>query len=446
MSVRANSIATKTEFVGARTAHARGHHSNGQSGTIILLAGLMLLISTTPAYAEEKDANFFQQINLNGSLRTGYFGASRKLDGKEDLGTGSLWLKSSSNLGDNASFMAEGWLRNDETFRGKNQTSLREGYFNITAGEADFRIGKQIIVWGRADGLNPTDNLTPKDYTLLTPESDDQRRGAVAAKMTYHFQDIAVTAILLPEFKPNIIPMPTTTGVYFSEQVQKVNQAAIKLDQSGGTVDSSISYFDGLDLNPDFNIGAIGPAGLNLILQHNRIRVLGMDAATVLGQYGLRAEAAYTWTANVNDDPLVKKPFLYAVMGGDRTFANSLNINIQYFFRQIHNFRDPQNIANPLIRSIAIQAAIFSNQLDPFQHGFSMRLSNKWLNETLEGEIVSVYSLTRNDYALRPKLIYAYNDQMKGTLGMDIYRGSDTSFYGRLRDMSSVYAEIKYSF
>ena len=413
---------------------------------IRLFAGSMLLLSATLALAEERDVSILQQLNLNGSLRAGYFSASRKLDGQKDLSAGSLWLKSSSSLGSNASFMAEGWLRNDESFSGSSQTMLREGYFNFTAGEVDFRIGKQIIVWGRADGINPTDNLTPRDYTLLTPESDDQRLGALAAKMTYHFQDTAVTGIWLQDFKPNVFPVPTTPGVYFSEQVQNVNQGAIKLDKSGGTVDWSVSYFDGLDLNPDFNIGATSAAGTNLILQHNRIRVWGMDAATVLGHYGLRAEAAYTWTKNINDDPLVKKPFLYAVMGGDRTFTDNFNINIQYYFRQVDNFKDPQNIANSPLRSIAIQGAISSNQLDQFQHGISMRLSSKWLNETLEGEIAGVYSLTRNDYALKPKLIYAFNDQLKGTLGMDIYRGGDNSFYGRLRDNSSLFAEIKYSF
>ena len=178
MSVRANSIATKTEFVGARTVPTRGHHSNGQSGTIILLAGLMLLISTTPAYAEEKDANFFQQINLNGSLRAGYFGASRKLDGKEDLGTGSLWLKSSSNLGDNASFMAEGWLRNDETFREKNQTSLREGYFNITAGEADFRMGKRSSYGDVQMDLTPPTT----SHLRITPCSHQRATTSVGAR------------------------------------------------------------------------------------------------------------------------------------------------------------------------------------------------------------------------------------------------------------------------
>jgi hypothetical protein len=411
-----------------------------------IIVGTILLLSSTLAFAEETNVSILQKLNLNGSVRAAYFGASRKFDDKKDLSAGSLWLKSSSSLGNSASYVAEGWLRNDESFNGINRTMLREGYLDFTAGEADLRVGKQIIVWGRADGINPTDNLSPRDYTLLTPESDDQRFGVLAAKMTYHFQDTALTGIWLPDFNPNILPIATMPGVYFTEQVPNINQAAIKLDKSGGEVDWSISYFNGLDLNPDTAIGVTNAAGTNLIFQHNRIRVLGMDAATVLGHYGLRAEAAYTWTENINDDPLIKKPFLYAVMGGDRTFFDNFNVNLQYYFRKVDNFQDPQNISNPMLRNIATQGAISANQQDEFQHGVSMRLSNKWLNETLEGEIAALYSLTHNDYALKPKLVYAFNDQMKGSLGMDIYRGSDNTFFGRLRENSTLYAEMKYSF
>jgi hypothetical protein len=38
---------------------------------------------------------------------------------------------------------------------------LREAYVNAYLGPLDLRIGQQIIVWGRADALNPTNNLTP---------------------------------------------------------------------------------------------------------------------------------------------------------------------------------------------------------------------------------------------------------------------------------------------
>ena len=402
----------------------------------------------TTTVQKTDDGNFMQQLDLNGSVRAGYFSSSRKLDGKSNLGSGSLWLKATQNFRNEAALVAQGWLRNDETFRtSAGSQKLQEGYLKFSAGNADYRIGKQIIVWGRADRLNPTDNLTPRNFTLLTPEDDDQRMGSLAAKLTYHSQENALTGIYLPGMDPNIFPVAVTPGIFFTEHIPHANQIAVKFDQSGKDVDWSASYFSGLDMNPDIAIGTTTLAGTNLILEHNRIRVLGMDAATVVGRYGLRAEAAYTWTENGgSNDALIKKPFLYMVMGGDRTFFDYLNINLQYYLRHVTNYTDPLSITDPVLRSVAIQGAVLSNQLNRFQHGVSVRVSNKWLNETLEGEIAAITSIGRSNYFIRPKLVYAFNDNIKGTLGLDIYRGESNTFFGQLRKSSLLFAEMKYGF
>ncbi len=413
-----------------------------------LLAAWGLLVLPSVALADETaDGGLIQQLNLNGSLRGGYYGASRNLDGKKDVGTGALWLKGGPNLGSNASAQVEGWVRNDDSFaRGATHGKLREAYLNFTSGDMDWRVGKQIIAWGRADGINPTDVLTPRNYTLLTPENDDQRIGTTAAKMKYNLGETALTGIWIPGFTPSVYPIPAIPGITFSDEIPKAGQGALKLDHSGGDMDWSLSWFNGFDLSPDMKIGGVGPGGTALILQHRRIRVLGTDGATTAGRFGLRWEAAYTWTDNAANDPLVKQPFLFAVFGGDRTFSDNFNINLQYFARRVTHYQDPQAIADPFMRALALQEAILNNQVTRFQQGITLRISDKWLNETLEGEIAGVYSLTRKDFALKPKFVYAFNDQWKGTLGADIYRGASDTFYGRLWNNSSLFSELKYSF
>ena len=221
----------------------------------------------------------------------------------------------------------------------------------------------------------------------------------------------------------------------------------MKLEQAGLAVDWSLSYFRGFDLNPDIAIQSTLPGALNLSLQHHRIRVLGADATTVMGRYGLRTEVAYTWTENAAGiDPFVKKPFFYGVVGADRTFFEYLNINVQYFVRQLNSFSDPNTITDLLTREVAIQQSIISNQQNKFQQGMSLRIGNKWLNETLEAEFAAVYSFTRRDYLLRPKLSYAFDDHWKGTLGANLYRGDPNTFFGMLRYVSTVFGELRYSF
>ncbi|RFC35204.1 MAG: hypothetical protein DID90_2727554592 [Candidatus Nitrotoga sp. LAW] len=400
------------------------------------------------ASPEKGSMNFLQKPDITGSVRAGYFSSSRKLDGKNDLGTGSVWLKGTQNIGEDITLVAQGWIRNDDIFGANGDSKkLQEGYIKFSSGNVDYRIGRQIIVWGRADRLNPTDNLTPRNFTLLTPEEDDQRIGSLAAKATYHSHENSLTGIWLPGMDPHVFPVATTPGVFFTQHIPRTNRIALKFDRSGGDVDWSASYYNGSDLTPDIAIGATTPSGTNLIFDHNRIRVLGMDAATVIGRYGLRAEAAYTWTVNTGaNDFLVKKPFFYMVMGGDRTFFDYLNINFQYYLRHVTNYSDPQAIADPLLRFAAIQTSALWNQFSRSQHGISVRASNKWLNETLEGEIAAVASFGRSNYFIRPKLVYAFTDNVKGSLGLDIYRGESSTFFGRLRDNSLLFAEMKYGF
>lgn len=415
---------------------------------ILSCIGLQAAAADEPLAEMGETSSVLHALNLNGSLRGSYWNISDNPAGRNNPGIAELWLKAAPKPGENSALLLEGWTRAaDVAHSAGRQSALREGYVNFSHGAADFRIGKQIIVWGRADQINPTDNLTPRDNTLFIPESDDQRLGTVAAKVTWNFPDIAATAIMLPRFRPSAQPISAAAGIAFDESAPGGNQYALKLEQTGQGVDWSLSYFRGFDLNPDISIQSAAPGALSLSLQHHRIRVLGADAATVLGRYGVRAEAAYTWTEDVaGGDPYVKNPFFYGVLGADRTFFEYLNINLQYYARRIGKFADPDAIADPLARGVAIQQSIFSSQQDKWQQGMSLRIANKWLHETLEAELAAVYDFTRRDYLLRPKIGYAFDDHWSGKLGATLFRGATDTFFGMLKDRSAAYGELRYSF
>lgn len=391
-----------------------------------------------------------QQIGISGSIRGAYWSSSRNLEQGEHFFGSALWLRAAPKPGPNTSLVAEGWVRNEELFRDEaTDGALREAYLETRLPDLDLRIGKQLVVWGRADRINPTDNLTPRDFTLLVPEDDDQRLGAVAAKATYYVRGIALTGLWLPRFEPHTIPIRRSPGVTLRERVphDTFGQWAIRMEQTGKAVDWSLSYFDGMDLFPDIAIDRVTTSSLDLVLKHHRIRVIGADAATTVGRYGLRAEAAYTLTEDMGGNDLrVKNPFLFLVVGGDRTFFEYLNVNLQYIFHFVFHHRPSREISDPVERGVAIEQAAISNQVDQVQHGLSLRVGHKWLNETLEGEVTTVLFFTRLDFVVRPRVIYALTDRWKVTVGADIFRGDPQSLLGRLRDNSTAYAEIRFSF
>jgi hypothetical protein len=210
-------------------------------------------------------------------------------------------------------------------------------------------------------------------------------------------------------------------------------------------VDWSVSYFEGFDLHPDLEITDIGLSEVKLALTHHRIQVVGADTATALGPYTLRGEAAYTFTTHSHNRQ-VKSPFFLLVVGGDRNVLRNLNINLQYILRIISEFQPPTEIPDPLLRVVAIERASINNQLDRVQHSLSLRISKKWLNDTLAAEVASVVSITRSDFAVRPKITYAITDHLKATVGANTFRGGTPSFFGRLRDTSTAYAELRWDF
>ena len=417
----------------------------------------LLLVLFLPALAGAGEADglpdvkrLVEHLGLGGSLRGSYWSSSRTLDADHHFFGSALWLKAAPRLAPSLSLFAEGWVRNQELFRDEaTDGELREGYLSAGLGPLDLRVGKQIIAWGRADRINPTDNLTPRDFTLLVPEDDDQRLGAVAGKATLYVGGIALTGIWLPHFEPDTIPIERVPGVTIRERIPReaFGQWAIRMEQTGKAVDWSLSYFEGFDLIPDFVIDRAGPSFLDLVLKHRWVRVIGADAATILGRYGLRAEAAFTFTADPRGRrPDEKNPFFFMVLGGDRTFFEHLNVNLQYLFRYVLHHRNPVEVPDPVQRSVAIQQATVANELDEFLHGASLRVANKWLNETLEAEVAVILLFARLDFAVRPKVTYAITDRWKAVVGADIFRGEGQSFFGRLRDNSAAYAELRFSF
>ena len=306
------------------------------------------------------------------------------------------------------------------------------------------------MVWGRADQINPTDNISSRDFTLLFPEIDDLRRGNGMVRASRAFGTFTLSAYWLPEFRPNVFPSPALPpGVHFGadQMPTDYDQSAFKLDSSGGVVDWSISYFDGLDRNQDVAIESVSPMGVTLQRQFHRIQVLGADFAFNLGRYGFRGEAAYTQTADPSGtNPEIKNPFFFAVLGVDRTFFEYLNVNVQYLFRQTINYENPNTISNPLVRAVAIQDMAADGQITPNQNGMSTRIGYKWFHETLEAEFTAVGYFEQGDNLLRAKVLYHFTDTLRATIGREVYSGPDDSFFGLQKQNTTTYAEVEYGF
>lgn len=329
------------------------------------------------------------------------------------------------------------------------QARLLEGYANLYLGPMDFRIGKQSIVWGRADALNPSDVLTPKDFTLLSARDEEERRsGTVAIKSNYYSGQYTLSAIWLPLFNPSTVPIAVPQGIRVTEDKRSDGSWSdqgfgLKLDKTGGGIDWSISYYHGLDVLP---VGRpISASHVELV--HNRLNVFGTDFSRNFGSYGVRGELAYIHTQDLSgDSALVKNPFLMYVFGADRNITEDINCNFQFYQKFIVNFHDPFAIQDPVVRAVSVLNDTLNQQLDRVQGGFTGRLKASWLNKTLDLEVLAILNLPREDFFLRPSVAYAFTDTWKVFLGWDIFNGQKDSFFGRLHPMTSAFVEVRYTF
>lgn len=401
----------------------------------------------------ESSPSVFERAGITGSVRAGYWSSTRDLDAEDHLGAGMIWMKSTRPLSDRVSFLAEGWVALRGPIGDSDATGeLREAFVDVRFGQFDLRVGRQIFAWGRADGVNPTDNLTGEDLTLLAPDDDDRRLGTTAVRASYYLGDVSVSGLWLPEFRGHRFPLPAPPpGLDFVSEVREWpgDQWAVRVEQTGRAVDWSLSYFRGRDLFPDLGLDETRDAeeAPGIRLTHHRVHVAGGDMAANVGRFALRAEAAYVETEDsTGADPFTKNPFVFVVVGGDRTFHEHFNLNVQYLYRYVFDYQPLPEGVSPLHAAVASQQAVLNSQAKRMQHGMSFRAAYKWLHDTLEVECAAAAFFGPRGLNLRPKIVYAVTDHWKVLVGAEIYRGESSSVFGLLRPNTAAYLEARWSF
>jgi hypothetical protein len=89
------------------------------------------------------------------------------------------------------------------------QFSIREAWIDIFFENSDLRIGRQLIVWGQADGAFIADIVTPVDFSeFLTRSFDDLRTGVDAVSWTRYFGSSNLQFVVNPVFRANSLPDP----------------------------------------------------------------------------------------------------------------------------------------------------------------------------------------------------------------------------------------------
>lgn len=406
-----------------------------------------LAISCLVPFGSIAHADADPALSHSGSLRADYFQSTRTLDDDKYLVGATAQVKATWHASDALSGKLEARGTDPKAnHAGAASARLLEGFGALHLARWDWRAGKQIIAWGRADGINPTDVVSPRDYTILLPFDEDQRMGVWALSATYAWSpEIGITALWKPGFEPSTVPVDAASrAVYvFDRGGERLAQFGLRVNRAGSDLDASVSLFHGRSLLPDATApDARSPALLRL--DYPMVTMLGADLARNFSSFGTRLELAYVNPAgSLAADKPGMRPNLWVVAGVDRTFYPELNVNVQLFLRRTWDLPS-SSLSSGDAAAQAFDASTFMQERREVAGG-TVRISNQWLNDTLRAEIFIERVFLDDDVYVQPMLTYEFTDALRGTVGGQYYAGHGMQF-GPMRRNRGAFGELRYSF
>ncbi|MBN1997052.1 hypothetical protein JW935_05835 [candidate division KSB1 bacterium] len=333
------------------------------------------------------------------------------------------------------------------------EIDLREVYMDVYFDKIDLRIGKQQIIWGKANGVFITDIVSPKDLReFLLPDFDEIRMGVTAVKADYYMGNHTFEVVWLPVFTPTRMPgegsiwrpsmdFPVESEFDYSRQEVKGalenSELFAKYSAITPAIDFEIMVGYAWDDDPTMHIRktidpqTMQPASLTVIPRHHRLGIGGGSFSSTLGPFVVRGEGAYYTGKYFNTaDPtvthaVVKKDYLHYLLGVDYTLWE-INLSGQFIQQAILKYDAPI-------------------EQDEFENTATFLARRDFLRETLTVELFTYIGLNNNDALIRPRMYYDLADGFELLLGANLFTG-DKGRFGQFRNNDMVYFKVKYSF
>lgn len=425
----------------------RGTHRHG----LILVSAVVGAVWASGARASDLLSRWQTRAHIHTSISLDYFSSDQALNNKRGFAGATGRFSAHPRLGDRLRGYVSGWVTDPRLNRAEGaDTLIRQAYITKNWRDNQLRVGKQIVAWGQGDGINPTDNLTPRDYTVLQPSTADQRFGT-SAVLWNHFigRRTTLTTFVSPFFRPSIIAIPAIPGVAFENRIPgfraRHTEVALKWGYASGAGDWSVSYFHGFDLLPNLALQSVAPPIVSL--NYNRLDVLGGDFTRPVGsRYLVWGEAAYFRPLNVSYVlPQTQKPNLFAVMGASRQLTGTASLSLQVVDRIVQDYVAPQSAPGGPDQEIAIQNALINGELHRNNVGTTAQITDSWWHQTLQGKFFAYVNVRPLDSLVRLTLTYAATDHIVFTVGGVDYMGPRESYFGQLATNRMVFVQSRYN-
>lgn len=241
---------------------------------------------------------------------------------------------------------------------------LDEAYVDVYWPSADLRVGRQLVRWGTADGINPTDVVNPRSLSLDALVDREVRALPVPALRLSAGAGAGwgLTVVGVADFVA--APFPEQAVRQLAQQVlagmpgQQLAPTWLSLTGPGGSLNPEaalrvegmvrgvnvyLSYFSGYEDLPALWMQPVGTNTWQVQGRYRRQQQWGLAVAGTAGRAGLWAEAALRVperVAELDASPPAalalssNRSSWQAVAGGDYTFDGDLHVSGQLVYNE----------------------------------------------------------------------------------------------------------------
>jgi hypothetical protein len=299
----------------------------------------------------------------------------------------------------------------------------------------DFKIGRQVVVWGRSDTIRVTDILNPLDNrTPAMVDIEDLRLPVVMAKFDYFVGDWRITPIAILEQRFSKNP-PYGSDFYPLPIIRPADRNYHNMSYAlsiGGEFEGWDINFYAADVRDDTGyVDFTDPT--NTPYRHDRVQMYGAALNILSGSWLFKSEIAHfeglKYTSTQNNEFSRTDLLLGVEYNG---IADTM-ISYDIVSRNIHDY-------DPLLITEMIPVKKHTHQ-----HAF--RINSEFMNATFEANyLISLFGEKLNEGGYqRLWFTYDLSDSMSLGAGVVDYIGGSVLF-DAIEDNDRIFADITYSF
>lgn len=337
-----------------------------------------------------------------------------------------------------------------EALSGEFDLDLREAYFDLTAGDFDFRLGRQIVTWGVGDLLFIND-IFPKDWVSFFAGRPLEylKLGVDGFRTCYWSEAINAEILLVPFFEPD--NLPTSDRFFFFDPFASVTsrneqrpastygntELAIRLYRKIGNLDLAVYAYNGFWKTPGMKPDQFaGPVRITAFYPELAVYGLSAQVGALSGIFSFELGYYHSGNDNEGGNPAIPNSQTRFLFGYQKQLLEDLTVGVQYYVEQMEDY---SAFKKSLPAGLPAQKE--------FRDTITLRLEQLLNHQTWRLSLFIFYGAADRDYLIQPRVSYKFSDNLSASLGANIFGGEkETTFLGQYDKNDNLYLSARFEF